>query len=317
MTSALQYTSEFVCDRIAERNLKEFRADQFAAAAKFSKLLSPIAAEVQTGKLKRGSVRMLSERLANQLRNEPAITELTLHQLTPSRLSTHEAAHIRFSAMGSDEAAWAQFITTDIDIQRKSIRLAVSGIDVLIHRHALSRYMQRERCDSRALMNSILPAIKMAGIIAYGQARHPERNIAIPVGGGLLLGRFSVADPHKNPPTTLRAVVGRNVFGDYETVSRATPVDGARTMVKFITYADADLLSDNRRDLHRILTEFGQRYDRAINTVFDVFNFDEAYIETDDIDSIKEEIGIMLRGVEDVIGGTEWQQFLDSVRQRD
>ena len=67
MSDAAIYSSDFVCNRIAERTLRELEGHVSSATRKFADLMSPVADVIAKSKLKRGSLRGYAETLVSQL----------------------------------------------------------------------------------------------------------------------------------------------------------------------------------------------------------------------------------------------------------
>jgi hypothetical protein len=317
--ASIRFTSKFVCDSLAERAVRDINEQQKDAASKFVQIISPIAKEIgKQTKPKRGAVGDIVKRMVRDLSNERAITEINSVDLTPSKLSTNEIHHVRFCIMGGD-GDWVEFLGTDATITRRSIRMSASHIDVRIHRHALTRYMQRELKETANLFAEVMPAIKLSPIIGACAAQFSERHIAAPLGKGMLLGRFRIVDAVENPPLMVRMTLDpkiRNKVQDREEIiNRETIVEGTRIIVEFMTYVDCDLMSENRSKLHKVLTQYWDHHKDAIDAIFNTVTFDGTILPTRDVGRLQQAVKIMFKETEQILDSRVWHDFVKSVGQ--
>jgi hypothetical protein len=318
----IPFDSSFACDNIARRTVRNLGLEKAKKAAiRVQSALLPVAKQIiNSGKVKRGTIRLLGNRLANTLEKDPSTVWVESIHMTRSRLSTSEHHRVAYvMAMGDSEREdWLDFLGCEVFMTRKEAELSTTGLDFRIHRHALSRFMQRERrsaADLVAEMGQALQAATFMGPMAL--VSHTSQHLAIPIGDGLLFGRFTGVNSMTSPAYMLRARFEpqREPF-DWQDVREDHLVKGARTHVEIMTYVDAASLTPSRTELRDVLRDFRERHANALRWMFHSAYFPNAKLPRQMIANTNKEIREATTEIKAIIRGPEWNRFVGSVGRR-
>lgn len=278
------YSSENACDNITRRELRAL--DDIMPRLKASKftqdLLFPLGKRIASaGRLKRGMLKAAVTKVERQLRSEVGVIDVEVEHYAPSRLSSNEGARMAFVTLMSEGEHWLQFYLTEAVMTRKDVTVRSSEADVLIHRHALSRYMQRERRPFTEMYGEIMDAVRAAPLIAEAAVKVSGNQIAVAMGDGLFLGRLRTLNWAQAPAYIERIKMSAHA-ADHMLEDRPdmgeTP---SRVVVEIMTYVDHNSLTDAREELRDVLTEFQQRRSFEAKVLFDATYFKAATIPAD------------------------------------
>lgn len=311
--NSVAYSSEFVCDNLARRKVRQL-SGEFARANAESftqNLLLPVAKKLTTsGRMARGEVGKMVERLYAQLLADPSVVDAEHTKLTTSRLSSHDEHRLTYVlASATKDEQWVDFITNEVIVSRKRLTINTSCTDFRIHRHAVARYMYREMRDPEVLLKDLSAAMAAAVVLGHVVSEDREDNhIAIPVMDGMLFGRVTVCDTAKRPPIKMvldlqantkpsRTVMHREMWGDQ------------RVVVEIMTYVDGNSLTPLREHLHREVESVLREHAFGIKTMSDSFYYDKTVVEREDADRIYPAMDDALKATRELVQSKEWAGF--------
>ncbi len=312
MTDSIIFSSSDVCERLAERMLRHMDEQPETAMVRFGTLLRPILNTIYNSKLKRGSVKAHVQKFVDGLSKEPAVIEADFVDLTPKKLSTQESAQFRFVAMSTTESRqWVSFEAAEAMVTRRTVETSLGTTGVRIHRHALSRYMNRERKPLDELFRSIMDAIVMsptlATIIVTSRKQH---EIAVPLGTGMLFGRIRTSS---NPITHFGAVYDSRAGEPTQRVIETTPlVENCKVKVEFLTYVDANALLENREALHRDLSRVYAEYGSVLRMLFEGLTFPNTQMRKRDYPAVVEKLTQCLAELREIVQSPTWAEFANT-----
>lgn len=313
MENDFVYSSEYACDNITRRELRSMEDIVTRVhATKFSRdLLLPIGQRLTvSGRLKRGMLKPMVERVEQTLRTEPGIIDVEVDLMTHSKLSSNEEYRFAFVAGMNDGEHWLDFMLNEARLSRKELVVKTTKSDLRIHRHAISRYMQRNRRPAKEMYAEVMEAIRAASLMGEMAGGIPGGQIALAIGDGLLLGRV-----HRylwaECPAAVETLTINVKSADHEMLVRPDELESPhRYVVEMMTYVDHNSLVASREALRDRLREFQDRYAFEIKVLFEATYFNEANVPPDMIDSANERLLTMARAAKALVNGPEWQQFV-------
>lgn len=317
VTPSVAYSSEFVCDNLARRKVRQL-SGEFARANAESftqNLLLPVARKLTTsGRVPRGEVSKMVKRLYQELMTDPSVVDLDHAKLTSSRLSSkdeHRLAYVLASA--TEDEQWVEFITNEVDISRKRLTVSSTATDFRIHRHAVARYMYREMRDPEVLLKDLSTALAASVLMGHVVASESEsKHVAIPVMDGMLFGRVTVLDAKKKPPIRMIIDLRSNMVPRRGRQDRELLGD-EHVMVEILTYVDANSLTPQRQHLHRVIEEMLSHHALGIKMLFDASYYDKTVVDREDAEGIYPAIESALEAGRSLMQTREWKSFAASV----
>jgi hypothetical protein len=317
----IPYTSAFACDDIARETLRKTYGDSrsLVAATEISnKLLRPLATQiVGAGKVRRGEIRTMATALCRRLENEPTVVSTVAEHRVGSKISSKEESRLSviLALADDDDRDWLDFVSSEVFMQRTSLQITHSVMDFRMHRHALSRFMQRERKPAEGIMANILQSLQMASLFGnLSIALTGTENFATPIGDGMLFGRLSAYSNVRDP--AMMSIIRFERHKDPMDWDEARPdhlVKGARANVEIMTYVGDKQLTPAREKLRDRMRDYRERHGAALAMMFDSHYYPNAAVPTADVDRLKDAVRAATAEAETILTGREWAQFSHSV----
>lgn len=308
-------TSEAACSRVAERTVRK-QSDSTIMAARFiqNKLVNPISKKLfESGKLQRGALRSLVRKTISDLEANEMIFDIRLE--TPNPLSTSEVYHLHFLIAEGEGEEWIHFFSCDVVLTRKQLRTSLSSTNFKVHRHALVRYMRRERKPLADFFNEIIEPLSISVTLRTAVAITETDQIAIPMGNGLLLGRVKEVDMDK---MTLESAAGVMVV-DRDDVQQFMKrkngmASNACRRVEIMTYIDHDSMTPSRERLHEELTTLANNHREGLRELYETIVIQDKHIPTDAEDPERPQMikSALLAACELTIDPV-WTRFITSI----
>lgn len=316
MAKFIPHTSSFACDDIARESLlKTFgqTSTKNAHSKLVNLLLIPLAERVmRSGKIAHGQIRTISNWFIAQLSKEPTIVSASVEHRS-SKLSSNEKSYVSY-VMAVGDGDWLDFVACEIVITRTCIELQSTDIDFRVHRHALSRFIQREIKPPEEIITSVAEAIKfgsLTGNLMLCASKHHE--CAIPLGNGLLLGKVVTINSSQQPAEVTRIRIEKNVPPTETTVARPDHlVKGFRGVLELLTYVGDRQLTKNREKLRDALVGFQNQNKEALDIMFMAHYYENAAIRAD-TNHARNIINQSTNDLERFLQGHLWDSFGKSV----
>jgi hypothetical protein len=273
-----------------------------------------------SGKIPHGKIRQLVNGLERSLKNETTVVDVAVEHRAHSRLSTREESRIAYVLAVGDEDRrdWLDFMTAEMHLTRTKIDLSHTMLDFRIHRHALSRFIQRERKLAENMMVEMREALHLASLLGNFVASYrDDGHIAIPIGNGnMMFGRVStiVHDSPKDQAPVFRTSFSRDGEPEHGMVVRPEHLmSGGRAQVEIMTYVGDKQLTPNREKLRDRLCDFRERNKRSLAFLFDAHYHEHAAVRSDIVKEIRAEIASIRVEAERLVKGHEWDRYARSV----
>jgi hypothetical protein len=264
------FSSKHACDRVAERTVREFGMERTNVLHTILLQFMPAFKQIITKhKMVRGDLKMLTRKYREVMAANPAVINMEIDTIN-GPLSTKESYDARAIFMQADDNdQFLDLMGSQAFLTRKDIVIDVASADFKVHRHVLSRYMQRERKGPDQFMTDLMKAVHVSYVLVAALARsRSDFNIALPINDALLLGEYKL---HRGYGEKVQLSV--SPFGGEapHAVPREQPslIKNCHAPVRMMTYVDGDSMLSSREELHGMLTEFYQKYEFMLRNSFD------------------------------------------------
>jgi hypothetical protein len=314
--STAPYSSEYVCNNLARRTLRGLGGDTAQANASMfvERLIMPIGEKLSTsGRMPRGVMAKLCQRAISQLEADSAVVEVEYTNIQSSKLSANERHRLSYIiSTGTEDEHWLEFVATEAWMSRKEVEVSVTTTDFRIHRHALSRYMQRERKPAESMFGDMMDALYASALLGISTSNIESEHIALPVASGMLFGRALVFDTTKHPPKKMKVVMNKYDLTQEE-APRGSLLSDHRVQVEMMTYVSQDALTPARRELHTVLSEFLARHKIALKQLFHACYYERGIVDPEVYARFNEIIAAAITEAREIILGPVWSRYTDSV----
>ena len=315
MENSFVYSSEYACDNITRRELRGLDGIVTRVhASKFSRdLLLPLGQRISTsGRIQRGVLKNVVERVEHTLRTEEGIIDVEVDSMTTSRMSANESYRFAFVAGLNSGEHWLEFMLNEARLTRKELAVHTTKADFRIHRHAISRYMQREQRPVREMYPQLTEALRASTLMAEAAAMDPRGHIALVIGDGLLLGRVR-RYRWSDAPTQIERFVVRPKAVDHELVARPDEeLNDYRLIVEMMTYIDHNSMVDSREALRDELRAFQDRRALELKMLFDATYFFSATVPADMANHVEQRLLDATTEAAALVEGDVWQHFAET-----
>lgn len=306
------YSSEYACDNITRRELRGLDGIVTRVnASKFShNLLLPIGQRItSSGRVQRGVLKQVVERLEHTLRTEEGIIDVEVDVMTHSRMSANESYRFAFVAGFNDGEHWLEFLLNEARITRKELTVHTTKADFRIHRHAISRYMQREQRPVREMYPQLAEALRASTLMAEAATLVDGSQIALVIGDGLLLGRVKRYNWSDAPGRIERLHISPKKV-EHDVVSRPDEEAGDyRLVVEMMTYVDHNSLVSSREALRDQVREFQIKRALELKMLFDATYFFSATVPIEMADCAEQRLHDATNEAGALVKGEVWQHF--------
>lgn len=316
-TAFVPASSEFVCDNIARRTVRSVQSQ--AQQAQMQNFVEPFMKPImmrlaKSGRFQRDVLHKLVSQLERKLEADETVFALEASAFRKSKLSSNESYRVTFKVPASQDEEWMAFTATEVNLTRRSIDVGYTYTDVFIHRHAISRFMQREGKPPEEIYKMLDATIDLATVMAWPTAMYErdgktDLNIAVPLGNGMLFGRLSMSKGGSK----------RGVFkvdsrsADHEEVLRVPGFD-YMMVVELMTYVDNNSLTPHREALRDRILEFQRAHAWGIQLAADSVYFTRLAVPPEIAGQDMQGLIHAARPAMDALLGTpEWTHFINSV----
>ncbi len=309
-------SSEAATRSLAARTLRE----EAMEGQKITRLMEQVARPAAEalfrgkGKMSLAARDRIAADLKARLEAVPEVLELRTNEIG-SRLSSRTEKHYRFLVMSGQEETWATFWSAEVRLMRQSIVIVLCPTYFYIHRHALERFIQREKKPLHEMFAGAAEAVRMAPVVGMWNSRQESENIALPIGSGLLLGKMSMHEVgEKNVPTLSVMRIDRDgPHVEREPIKLIVP--GLHQKYMLLTYVDADALTDSRRALHTELARASTEYDEGLRVIFDAHHCPMRVVVGDEALTMVRDVQGAQMAVGDIVSGPAWATFQSTARR--
>lgn len=316
-TAFVPSSSEFVCDNIARRTVRN--AQEQAQRAQMQNFIDPFMKPImmrlaKSGRFQRDVLHKMVAQLERKLEADETVFALEASAFRKSKLSSNESYRVTFKVPASQDEEWLAFTATELNLTRRSVEVSYAYTDVFIHRHAISRFMQREAKPPEEIYKMLDATINLATVMAWPSAMYErngknDMNIAVPLGSGMLFGRLSMSK-------------GGSKRGVFTVDSRSAEHDEKLRVpgfdymmaIELMTYVDNNSLTPQREALRDRILEFQREHTWGIQLAADSVYFTRLAVP-------KEIAGQDLQGliqaarpaIDKLLGSPEWTHFINTV----
>lgn len=305
------FTSEYVCNNLARKTVQsvgETSARQ--NAARFNEnLLLPVAKRlIMSQKMPRGDLGRMAKNLCNKLRQDTAIIDVEYDSFS-KKLSPKEQHRLSYLLAVSEDPNWLDFVATEIRMERRSITTNVCVVDLRIHRHALSRYMQRELRPAETMLGDLAETLHASSMLGVAAAAVEGGNIAIPLKTGLLLGRVSVLSEEGT-----RMVLMMDKDGPRQAeLERGSIAKDVRIHVELMTYVDGVSLGPVKQRVYDAVSDFIAQNRTGMKALFDASYYTCSVIGSMKHDDYFDQIGTAINAAVELVQTSDWQNWVNNV----
>lgn len=306
------FTSEYVCNNLARKAVREL-GQQSARnnASRFNEtLLLPVAKRLITaGRCQRGEIGRMTKNLVTKLKADKCVVSVEHNDFT-KKLSSNEEHRLTYVlAVSEDSDDWLDFVCNEIRLRRKEIDMNVCVADVRIHRHALSRYMQRELRSAERMLEELEETLHMSSLLGAAAASVEGGNIAIPLKNGMLFGRVHVIDE-----LGTRMILHMDKHGpEHSDGLRHSITKDARVFVELLTYVDGPSLGPVKERLCERVNEFVRLHKKGAKAMFDASYYTCSVLDADGEAGLFLRIADAINAATDLVQTREWQAWVDNV----
>lgn len=317
-TAFVPASSEFVCDNIARRTVRSVQGQ--AQEAQMRNFVEPFMKPImlrlaKSGRFQRDVLHKLVSQLERKLEADETVFALEASAFRKSKLSSNESYRVTFKVPSSQDEEWMAFTATEVNLTRRTIDVSYTYTDVFIHRHAISRFMQREAKPPEEMYKMLDATINLATVMAWPTAMYErdgktDMNIAVPLGSGMLFGRLSMSKGGSK-----RGVfkVDAKVGAEHEEVLRVPGFDYMMA-IELMTYVDNNSLTPQREALRDRIIEFQHEHAWGIQLAADSVYFTRLAVPQQlagqDLQGL---IQAARPAVDKLLGTPEWTHFINSV----
>jgi hypothetical protein len=303
------YRSEYVCNQLARKTVKSW-GDEVAkanAAAFNEKLLLPVAKRlISSGRMPRGELGRMAQQLVRVLKTDKGVVDVEFDSFA-KKLSANEEHRLAYILAVSDGIDWFDFVASEVRMKRKQLTSNVCVADVRMHRHALSRYMQRELKPAEHMLADIAEALHASVLLGTAAATVEGGNIAIPLNDGLLLGHVSIFE---EPGT--RMVLTLDKGGPEQSEEKRRSITSKlRPYVELLTYVDGHTLGPTKEAVRDMLIAFLAAHRVGAKATFDA-SYYTCSVVTEDYDRYMDKISAAINAACDLVKQPEWLAWADN-----
>lgn len=241
---SIAYSSEVACRSIAAREIKSRGVMPLICGYAMDKL-APVAERlIAKGKLPRGDARAVAANLYRSLQQNETLTGVEAIKLGTK--SSDENFMISFMAGATISESQLAIAFGLIVVDRRLVSISAHDPLVCLHKHAISRYMERTRRGPFELFKDIGARTRLAAAMA---SFLPDgAGIAIPLSNGILIGTVKV----KHSAMYVNRADSVNGFYDPELHQLPVPCH----FIDVRTFIDADSLGSAKAALFEKLAAY-------------------------------------------------------------
>ena len=310
------FTSTPVCDRIAGRTVRDLHSAIARSGKIVEKLVLPFAIRLHNSgkKAPRGMLKGMCRQMVKALEADPSIINVEVETIY-SELSIKEAYDIRFVlAVGDEDEQFVEFFAAEVMLTREDATVTMTGTDFRIHKHALSRFMQRERRPLTAFFQAAAQPLACTALIGAATAFTDSENIALPMGNGLLLGKATYFRAEEHPVEAIRMVIGPKP--KFDAFDRApSMLSKVRCIIEIFTYVDEGAMTESRSSLHKILQNFWDTHQQSAKEMFGGLVFLEMVTRKSEIANVMDRFTQSYLAARELVSGSVWKHFTNTARK--
>lgn len=309
------FTSSNACDRIAGRTVRNLSAGSLKAAEIVKRIMLPFIYELgNSKKTQRGVLQRICRSVVQRLEEEESILKVDVEQLY-SALSTRESYDLRFIlTVGSEDEQFIEFVACEAFLTRRNAKVTLTGTDFFVHRHALSRFMQREEKPLTEFFAAAVEPLYCSSVIAPASAFTSSENIALPMGDGMLMGKMTFVDAEEQPMEQIEVVLGHDP--SFKSVNRQPSlIRERRCVVELLTYVSDEAMTYTRAELHDKLAAFSKEHGAACRQLLEGLLFPEKVINIRHARALQEAFVAAYSSARELVNSPEWEFFTQTARK--
>ena len=304
------FTSDAACAAVADRTIREMSRDFTRPFEEMVKFLVPVADQIGTRrKVKRGELKGVIHRVEQGLRASKGVIHTEIHPLHLSRLSSNESYELIYFQTSKHrmEGTYVDLLYGRLLLTRNMVKLHMGSTDFIVRDHAFPRYMRRQGKDLASFFGDIRMPIELSQTIGLTALHAKRNNLALPIAGGLLLGKVHSWKPGKDEAAgigTMEFMVTPDGVKDPHFKYRPSFYSGLRVGFEIKTFIDADSLTPVKEALYERLMRHHAEHGEYAKMAMEMVYFEHPH--KDQIERIR----LAVRDAKSIIAGPEWQAFL-------
>lgn len=199
--NAIAFTSELATFNIASRTTREVGQSALVPILAIADVILPMAKMLAArGKISRAELREQFRIMVHRLHHTENVVQVDVGRMTSSTrgLSANESFDVRCITMAGAGKDSITFMACDIGITRHKMVLFFNTSEFCMSPHLLARYMQRGRRELASFLSQALRPMRLATMLTPNEVDDGSP-VALPIDGGLLLGRAFIVEADRYP----------------------------------------------------------------------------------------------------------------------